>query len=257
MTLEFERQNPELYAREILYSFGFKTTPIDPFIIGDYLGLKFTFEDIRDAEAYLLVSCGKKLIVMKDFTIFTPRINFTVAHEIGHYYLPWHKNHFFKCKSSDIETYNHKRKQEIEANIFASELIIPSFLIKQDINKLQFNINNIKQLSIKYNTSLTSLAIKAIQFTYDPVCIVFTEHNRIKWFLKSDSFIGTIYDTGYNLNQYSNAYYFYNSGKNFYGEPEHVYSAAWLKDGNLEDSIIEETFVMKNLNSTLTILKNP
>ncbi|MCF8298689.1 MAG: ImmA/IrrE family metallo-endopeptidase, partial [Saprospiraceae bacterium] len=69
-----------------------------------------------------------------------PRMTFTIAHEIGHYILPEHIEHFSDCKKycTDDMWYSRDNVFEIEANQFAGELLfkgshINSYYEKQPI----------------------------------------------------------------------------------------------------------------------------
>jgi Zn-dependent peptidase ImmA (M78 family) len=65
-------------------------------------------------------------IVVYNSTHPTVRNRFSVAHEIGHFIL----GHSF---NNDIFNLNSQDPREIEANIFASELLMPFGMIKRDI----------------------------------------------------------------------------------------------------------------------------
>ena len=71
------------------------------------------------------------------------------AHEIGHLLLEHTCN-----KNQDDGSHN-----ETEANIFASELLVPTSFIKKDYTKMQ----NIQTLSKMYRVSDQALSIKMIE----------------------------------------------------------------------------------------------
>jgi Zn-dependent peptidase ImmA (M78 family) len=79
-----------------------------------------------------------RIYINNAFGIPKTRQRFTIAHELGHIFLPWHKGTI----ASDINEYcisTHMtyREMESEANRFASELLMPSDWI---INILEQNI---------------------------------------------------------------------------------------------------------------------
>lgn len=56
---------------------------------------------------------------------YVPRLNFTLAHELGHFFIPWHPRVSRKCSPDDnVEAFLHL-VQEAEANEFAGELLAP------------------------------------------------------------------------------------------------------------------------------------
>lgn len=75
------------------------------------------------------------------------RKRFSVAHEIGHLIL----GHSIK---NDIFSYSTKDATEVEANIFASELLMPYDWLKRDLKESGVNIEN---LSKKYWVSKEAL----------------------------------------------------------------------------------------------------
>ncbi|MCL5733154.1 MAG: ImmA/IrrE family metallo-endopeptidase [Patescibacteria group bacterium] len=70
------------------------------------------------------------------------RQRFTVAHEIGHLLLGHTKKNF-------ILDLNSKNPEEIEANQFAAELLIPLEMLKKDLQ----NKKNAKDIAREYNVS--------------------------------------------------------------------------------------------------------
>ena len=78
-------------------------------------------------------------IVVYNSTHPTVRNRFSIAHEIGHFVL----GHSFR---EDIFSLSSKDPREIEANIFASELLMPYEWIKKDIK----SGNKIPDLAKKY-----------------------------------------------------------------------------------------------------------
>ena len=75
------------------------------------------------------------------------RQNFTIAHEIGHYFL----NHIKQGQALyDYEEnlFNNKNKIEVEANYFASHILLPKELITKEFENL-----------IKFNTAIRNPSI--------------------------------------------------------------------------------------------------
>ncbi|WP_458317924.1 ImmA/IrrE family metallo-endopeptidase [Mycolicibacterium brisbanense] len=72
-----------------------------------------------------------------DFTIYVPqftssaRDRFTIAHELGHYFL-----HYRFAKRTDEQTYGRgqRNRMETEANVFASALLMPETEFRQQWN---------------------------------------------------------------------------------------------------------------------------
>ena len=83
-----------------------------------------------------------KIILNTEIT-FEPRRRFTMAHEIGHICIPWHTG-VDLCSLDDpyikIQGQKMVNTQELEANTFASELLMPTEWLKQ---KFDLNTKNL------------------------------------------------------------------------------------------------------------------
>lgn len=89
---------------------------------------------------------------------FEPRRRFTLAHEIGHICIPWHTG--ITVCSLDDPSYKVQGQilintQELEANTFASELLMPTPWIQSNFNLIDFEMKElIKKVSSKAKTSI-------------------------------------------------------------------------------------------------------
>lgn len=86
-----------------------------------------TFPFKADGITVNIKSDKPKIYINNAFSIPKTRQKFTIAHELGHIFLPWHKGTI----ASDINEYSISthimyREMESEANRFASELLMPS-----------------------------------------------------------------------------------------------------------------------------------
>lgn len=86
-----------------------------------------------------------KIILNTEMT-FEPRRRFTIAHEIGHICIPWHTG-VDLCSLDDpyvrVQGQRMVNTQELEANVFASELLMPTEWLKQTY---QLNTKNLSGL---------------------------------------------------------------------------------------------------------------
>jgi Zn-dependent peptidase ImmA (M78 family) len=162
--------SPELYARDIVSSMNLNP-PIDIYNVCDSYNIKVCFEDINTAEAFLVVSGGKKTIIINERKIlYTPRKRFTIAHEVGHFFIPWHSSQCACYKIGDFDTTN---ITENEADIFASELLIPTNSILAKIDGKTITLELIKELAQEYNVSLGAMTRKVIANTDEKIIALF------------------------------------------------------------------------------------
>lgn len=89
-------------------------------------------------EAYSILEDNLKIVINPEMTYYEQRRNFTLAHELGHIFIPWH-NGDIKCNFEDnYIKVNGKRlldTQELEANIFASDFLMPQDWLVGEIEK--------------------------------------------------------------------------------------------------------------------------
>lgn len=79
-------------------------------------------------EAYSELGDHPRIVINPEMTYYEQRRNFTLAHELGHIFIPWH-NGDIKCSFDDnyirVEGKRLLDTQELEANIFASDFLMP------------------------------------------------------------------------------------------------------------------------------------
>ena len=202
------------YAIKLLSeTVGTETIPIDVFEILEYveeLGVTCSFSDskfVGDSEYAIteLSKDGQRQIYInskfygnsfKDITDTNKRrhCRFTLAHELGHCFIPAHADYLMQQKMLDennIHSRNYSFTKEYEANTFASELLIPS----NTIGKIEQYGSNLKEtienISKKYDTSFTATALKVAKLLKDTncICIQFDANTKqIIQYKYSDSF---------------------------------------------------------------------
>ena len=207
---------PRHYGKHILAKFGLSGPPIDEKIIAANLGLKIRVIDgnegnqeddsrnfikkvLKDACAWLRKDPeGESTIYLyKDTGYFRSRLS--IAHEIGHYLIPWHKDHDYFCKARDISCGN--RKLEKEAYECGCEILMPLELFMQDALSLNTSYQSIVELSRHYQVSKEATAIRYVT-NHPGVCsfsvIIYqgdkdTEYPlKIKYFARSRRFSGYV-----------------------------------------------------------------
>lgn len=170
--------SPERYAQDVVYSMNL-TPPVDIYSVCNYYDIKVYYEDINVAEAYLIVAFGKKSIIINTRRIqYIPRQRFTIAHEIGHFFIPWHKS---QCVCDKIGNFDPLNSVENEADIFASELLIPIASILPRIEGRTVTLDLIKELAQEYNVSLTAMAKKVIDNTDEKVIALIYYNDGAKY----------------------------------------------------------------------------
>lgn len=95
------------------------------------------------------------------------RARFTLAHELGHYFIPEHHNALKSGKAPMHASqcdYESENPIEREADHFAACLLMPSERFRKRARTLKSGLKGIQLLSDEFGTSLTSTAIRYAKF---------------------------------------------------------------------------------------------
>ena len=121
------------------------------------------------------------------------RRRFSVAHELGHYYIPTHKDLATGwCGDADMTAGAHSGKvQEWEANDFATELLMPRYLFARDARGRDPTFKEIVELAEPdmYDVSRTAAALRYVDVTRSACALVSARDGIIEWVAKSENFV--------------------------------------------------------------------
>ncbi len=126
----------------------------------------------------------KRLIVLSPSIAHLPRKRFTLAHEIGHIFLH-HENKF--CITTDFEFWRDKQSEEVEANSFAAELLIPYVKTREELRKGDLGFTMIDSLASRYEISTMATAIRLVKEDTGMSIVIYHDDRRIDWAIRSPS----------------------------------------------------------------------
>lgn len=112
---------------------------------------------------------------------------FTIAHELGHYYLPGHVQTLFPYEGDGnaVSLGGHfrgrKNPLEVEADYFANELLMPERLVRPLIRRVGEGLKAISTLASEFRTSMSAAAIRYASITGEPVAVVISLDGVIEW----------------------------------------------------------------------------
>ncbi|QAU35151.1 ImmA/IrrE family metallo-endopeptidase [Janthinobacterium sp. 17J80-10] len=108
------------------------------------------------------------------------RINFTIAHELGHYLLHRKLRDTFQCGQVQILEYDSPESKRIEsqANTFASYLLMPRTDFEVQIAGQPLSFDLLGHCADRYQTSLTATALKWLEFTSEAAMLVVADHDE-------------------------------------------------------------------------------
>ncbi len=194
-------------ARQLLRELNVQDIPIQPRKIAEQLQIVVWEREMESQYDGCLMRVGDTWgILLNDLIQSESRKNFTIAHELGHYYLDGgrterqnsatdeeHKAVEFvpqhRCQCEDLRAFDSHQLEEQRANQFAVELLMPSPIFRVDAADLpEIGLPAIDALAAKYSTSLTSTAIRYTRLNSHICAIVLSEGGQIKYFAYSEGF---------------------------------------------------------------------
>jgi len=151
-------------AQKLLADIDAKNPPININQILTNLGIKLLPYHFPEKISAVLLKEGHMIVVGVNESHHPNRQRFSIAHEIGHYMLGHYRDIYVDDAAIsegqfDVSENEHSKVQEQEANHFASELLMPSAMLKQDFQK----ISNIDEIAKLYKVSKDALWIKLLK----------------------------------------------------------------------------------------------
>ncbi len=176
-------------AAEVLAARKISALPIDPFWIATGEGI--VCEKLKGSGVSgCLCGAGDMFNLFYNDSISSDGFRrFTVAHELGHYFLEGHYKHIFADGNSrhvSDSGYSSDDPFEREADAFAAALLMPPGLFKSASARVAPGFKAIETLSEKCLTSLTATAIRYADLSDDPIAVIGSKDNRVQFAFMSD-----------------------------------------------------------------------
>lgn len=184
---------PSFEAHKLLDDIGYDdVTNISLTTLIDYLDAIYLEEKMDHCDGKIIFGKSKAIIKINEAIEYEGRKRFAIAHEIGHLIL--HKD--MKLPDDTLSTFNiiagtekflQNGQQELEANEFASELLMPSHSFLKEAKGKKFCPDLLKTLAEHFKTSLTATIFRYLQFKeLHPICLVMSENGKVKYWKKSE-----------------------------------------------------------------------
>lgn len=196
MEIEEAGPDPVRIAREIHRQMGFPDGAVDLGYLADCLDIhEIKYERLNNIEGALVTTPSRyagSILVNKRSG--KARRRFTIGHELGHYLNPAHQEtsaQGFWCSKNDINSLRGQakrqltgfEKQEVEANRFASELLMPSRQIKRSLEAFAC-LEEVVKLARIYGVSKEAMARKYVELRSEPIAIIFSKDGRLRYPVK-------------------------------------------------------------------------
>ena len=173
MSLRTARQQGEALAEAM----NFKKAPVDVEKVAERLRLKLVYMNLGDDVSGLLISKGDSSVIAVQETNHPNRQRFTIAHEIGHFFLRHQfdpgehvhvdRGHLITPRNSRSST--GADPKEIEANQFAACLLMPSSLLSRRIKEFKaesLRDYHVSKLAEEFEVSEQAMTIRLSTLGY-------------------------------------------------------------------------------------------
>lgn len=117
-------KHPEINTAQIIINKLRLEHPIDIFSVGNNIAKIHEKSLPNGIDGFVIFGSNNKHDIYINSINSKPRQAFTVAHEIGHIFIPWHPCKSIPCNITIPDKFHHAL--EAEANRFASEMLMPS-----------------------------------------------------------------------------------------------------------------------------------
>ena len=253
--------SPAQYARNIMEANDYRDLPVDVEQICARLNTSIVNKCAMQEHEAMLVRTerGEATLLVSDQAKYQTRRRFTVAHALGHLIIPWHLKIVYQCRSSN-GSFIEENPQEIEANEFAAELLMPESHVRNDVPGLtNLDLSALLELAhSKYEVSFSALLHRVV-LLYGGAAIVTAEKGAIKYDV-SPCFPRAITNC---LLESSLAYGFFSGQhKEIMEDPRthtkylsgRVPASAWIKDATEDEWLLEKTIYMTEFDRTISLL---
>lgn len=174
-------------ATRLLQSFGIdQASEIQLDDIAWALGIEVMTGPLVGADARLVRCEENGTILVSDRLRKNGDRRFAIAHELGHWRMHGTVSQLFFCTEKDLREYRDSG-QELEANTFASELLMPKAMISPDVLKAEPSWEIIRSISDGFAVSPISAAIRYAELAHQPVMAVFSNGENVHWWRENRS----------------------------------------------------------------------
>lgn len=191
MSQAFRMEMAKREAEAFLHTEGINSLPIDPFAIAVSRDIIVQAKpDTTEGVSGMLLRHGDTFGILYATHIPNEGFHhFSVAHELGHYFLEGHIDHVLP--EDGIHTsragFVSADPYELEADSFAVGLLMPSTQFKRVIRRLDPGLAAIESLSRDCKTSLTATAIRYAELSEDAIAIIISTGQAIDYCFLSEA----------------------------------------------------------------------
>lgn len=181
-------------GEQIAEAYEFRAPPVDPFrllkaeqklihAVGEDFGDAFDGR-IRYVGNRFLLCFNTKYNSWRHSGTHHSRVLFSIAHELGHYFLDRHRTCLVTNRRphDSFSEFTAHSLIETEADHFAAGLLMPSYLVRKNVNRENFpKVDDILEVRRQFDVSLTGLLARWTQLSDFPCATVATYQGVIQF----------------------------------------------------------------------------
>lgn len=246
-------------AQSVIEELGItKPDQIELELIGICRGVMSHEVAFSGAEARLITSATKDnaIATINSRIPEEGRKRFALAHELGHFELHREEATDWNCTDSDFIRLHKNEDSEVEANVFAAELLMPEKMFHVECAGMDPSFVSIVKLAEIFRTSLSSTAFRYASIGNHPCALICTKDSELAWFNRSDDFPYKLYTIRSKVRSETGAGEFFSKGIDPPISAEETLKEFWL-DGDGPDSLFESSIAIGRYNTVLTMIWEP
>jgi Zn-dependent peptidase ImmA (M78 family) len=165
--------------------------PVDPFAVAKKADIEVYEKSSKPGVSGMLLRVGDLFAIAYATHVSSEGFRrFSVAHELGHYYLPGHVDHIIGADGvhESRAGFASGDRYEKEADQFAVGLLMPRAPFKRVLQSAGDGLGAVERMASVCRTSLTATAIRLAELTDDAVAVVVSNPDEIEFCAMSKSF---------------------------------------------------------------------
>jgi hypothetical protein len=171
--------------------FGFTDFPVDPRKIAAAKDISIYAKDSVGGISGALIIAENKFSILHSTEFNNEGFqNFCLSHELGHYFLPDHPEIIMRQGGTHFSRagFTENTSIELEADHFASGLLMPSDLTRKLLSRATIGLDGILSLADRARASRTAAAIRAAECASYPIAVIVSREDKVAYAFLSDGF---------------------------------------------------------------------
>lgn len=198
----------------------------------------------------------KAIITVRSTIPESGKKRFVIAHELGHVLMHKDTRQADLCTAGEVDKLSYsKSKEELEANYFAAELLMPDPMFTAAIDhSIDPAFSEIGRLANKFNTTLSATAIQYVKYNSEPCAFIISKDLMNPWFFCTENF-GFQLERRKKVHAYTCAHEVVKTGARIYRDSK-ISAGTWLQgfSDTGKDYITEESLALGSTGIVYTLL---